>query len=403
MLAMKCVQQSYTPNDEVLKLLETFRFMVNHTIRIGLKNNTSVMKRLGSLSYQELKKFEPIYAYYRCNAISKAAGILANRKQTIKRGLRVKNPYMQKDGLVLSAGFKINNGILIMPIIAHKYFEIPLNDHVKRVLSDPALKVRSFTLTASTLSISFRKEVEEIPCTKTVGIDRNLRNVTCGNDEKMTVYKCAKMIQMKENYRYIKATFRRNDHRIIKQIAAKLGERQTHRVRQIINRISKDIVENAAREKTAIAFENLKGIRKLYRKGNGQGTKYRGKLNGWPFYELQRQVEYKARWVGIPVILVDPKRTSQLCPKCGKKLQSDRQRRRDLWCSSCERWQDRDIVAAMNIAHKGLVRFANPKGDAVEAQSGTFDPAMTESESISMVDPVIRIVDASKSIPKVSL
>ncbi len=65
-----------------------------------------------------------------------------------------------------------------------------------------------------------------------------------------------------------------------------------------------------------IVFEDLNGIRKLYRKGNGQGNKFRRKLNSWSFYELQRQIEYKADWEGIPVRFVDPKCTSKLCPIC---------------------------------------------------------------------------------------
>jgi len=44
-------------------------------------------------------------------------------------------------------------------------------------------------------------------------------------------------------------------------------------------------------------MEDIQGIRKMYRKGNGQGTKYRAKMNPWSFYELQRQIEYKARWL----------------------------------------------------------------------------------------------------------
>ena len=34
------------------------------------------------------------------------------------------------------------------------------------------------------------------------------------------------------------------------------------------------------------AMEDLKGIRRMYQKGNGQGTHYRSRLNSWSFYEL---------------------------------------------------------------------------------------------------------------------
>ncbi|MDE1764012.1 MAG: transposase [Thaumarchaeota archaeon] len=104
------------------------------------------------------------------------------------------------------------------------------------------------------------------------------------------------------------------------------------------------------------------GNKKLYKKGNGQGNKYRRKLNSWSFYELQRQIEYKARWEGIPVNFVDPKRTSQLCPICGGKCQEDKFRLRKLWCINCKRSMDRDVVAALNISYKGWSRFCHPRG-----------------------------------------
>ncbi len=67
-------------------------------------------------------------------------------------------------------------------------------------------------------------------------------------------------------------------------------------------------------------MEDLKGIRKLYRRGNGQGRKYRRKMNSWSFYELQRQIEYKARWLGLPVEYVKAGGTSSKCAVCGSKL-----------------------------------------------------------------------------------
>jgi putative transposase len=153
-----------------------------------------------------------------------------------------------------------------------------------------------------------------------------------------------------------------------------------------LHKVSKDIVQNAKQSKSMIIFENLKGIRKLYRKGNGQGNKFRRKLNSWSFYELQRQVEYKARWEGIPVKFIDPKCTSKLCPRCGKRLQEDRQRRRDLWCGNCKRWQDRDVVAAMNIAYKGWTRFIHPQGVVGEAMV----------QECGFSEPLILKVDATK-------
>lgn len=115
-----------------------------------------------------------------------------------------------------------------------------------------------------------------------------------------------------------------------------------------------------------IILEDLKGIRKLYRRGNGQGKKFRSKMNSWPFYELQRQIEYKARWLGLSVIYVNPAGTSSKCAICGEKTITEEHR--ILFCPCCKVVVDRDVNAAKNI----LARSTRvvPVGTTSEAMVG---------------------------------
>ncbi len=368
--------------------METFRQMVNHCIRMGLENNCSTLKKLSLLAYQNLKDYQ-ILSYYKLTAISQACGRLAQMKKDIKKGKRPKSPFVQKPYLVSCYGFKINGMLLSFPIQNRELANILLNDHTTKIISDTSLKVKSFTMTPTSLSLSIQKEIEPITPEKVIGIDRNLRNITFGNDDKVILINTAELLKIKENYAYVKSTFRRNDHRIRKKIAGNLGIRQARRIQQRIHKISKSIVQYSKKQKAMIVFEDLKGIKKLYRKGNGQGRKFRRKLNSLSFFELERQTVYKADWEGVPVCFENPRCTSKLCPRCGGRLQEDRQRRRDLWCGICGKWQDRDVVAAMNISHKGLVRFANPQGDANEAMRGNLNLD-------SHQEPVILRVDVSK-------
>src|SRR5437867_9831874 len=141
----------------------------------------------------------------------------------------------------------------------------------------------------------------------------------------------------------------------------------------------------AVQRRTAIVLENIEGIRSLYRKGNGQGRKYRGRMNGWSFGEAQRQIEYKARWAGLPIIHLSKRETrgsSMTCPRCGERLQSDNRLERKLWCGKCRVVMDRDRVAAVNLARRGRVRFARSRplieaqGVAVEAVKGNPTPTV---------------------------
>ncbi|MHB8545453.1 MAG: zinc ribbon domain-containing protein [Nitrosotalea sp.] len=101
---------------------------------------------------------------------------------------------------------------------------------------------------------------------------------------------------------------------------------------------------------SGIIMEDIKGIRKVYRKGNGQGTRYRSKMNSWSFYELQRQIEYKARWYGLPVNCVKAGGQAK-CAVCGSKLVPEE--RRKMSCSVCNTSVDRDVNAACNILLRG--------------------------------------------------
>jgi putative transposase len=387
--AVKSIKQKISYNQDLESMMETFRNMTNHCIRIGIKNNCSTLKRLSMLSYHELDY--NILSSYKLNAISQACGVLSKYRKEIKKNPDAKIPYISRPFIVNCYGFKINGSLISIPFKPHNPINILLNNHTQDILSDPALKVCSFTITAFNISICISKDIEQMKCTKIVGIDRNLRNVTVGNNELVTVYKTNKLLSIKQNTIHARAGFKRNDNRLKQKFWQEKNQRLQNRTKQFIHKISKQIVSNAVETKSMIAFEDLKGIRKLYRKGNGQGNKFRKKLNGWQFYELQRQVEYKALWSGIPVVFVDPKRTSKLCPICGERIQEDTGRK--LLCINCGKSMDRDVIASMNIAHKAWSRFNHARVDTVEAKCSAFEEPMTESYN----NVVIRIVDVSKS------
>jgi putative transposase len=164
-----------------------------------------------------------------------------------------------------------------------------------------------------------------------------------------------------------------------------------------LNLISKKVVQDAKANKQAIVFEDITSINRLYRKGNGQGRSLRFTMNSWPFYEIKRQIEYKAAWEGVQVITLtkgETRGTTMDCPRCGERLQvpirGDEEHHRQLWCEVCKRWRDRDLCAVLNISRRGRLRFdrsQKEEGGAGEAVKGN-----AEHEG----EPLILRVDASK-------
>ena len=375
---IKTVNQQIIISQEILDLMSKFRNMVNDCIRIGLQNDVTSLKTLSAKSYHYLDRYD-IISYYKLHAISRASGILQNRKKSIKRGFKTKTPYL-KNGMIISCyGFKVdwNNGVIRIPLGGKRYFDIKLNNFVLKTMSK--LKVHSFSISSlGKLSISYSKpKTEQIECASIVGIDRNLGNVTVGNIDKTTRYDLQKCNEIIDNTKSIYKSFNRNDHRIRKKIYAKYGYRRKNRVKQILHKVSKNIVSELKENKQGIAFEKLTFIRRLYQKGNGQGNNYRGKMNSWSFAEIKRQIKYKAEWDGIKVIELstkDTRYTSSLCHKCGKRSQYDRLTRL-MSCNDCHLVIDRDVLAAINIAKKGDDVFHRSKclsGEAMVVESCLF-------------------------------
>lgn len=149
--------------------MQDFRQTVNDCMRIGLANGISSLKRLSLLSYRNLKGYH-LPSYYKLCAISKAVGILASRRKSIRRGYPTRDPYMKKPIITSCYGFKVEDGILKIPLGDKHFEEIPLNGHTLKVLSDAKLRVDSFTLTDRALSLCISKEIEEMKeVTSTMG------------------------------------------------------------------------------------------------------------------------------------------------------------------------------------------------------------------------------------------
>ena len=123
------------------------------------------------------------------------------------------------------------------------------------------------------------------------------------------------------------------------------------------HRISREIVNLASRWKVeTIQMESLKGFGK-----NQEGeveNNHKRLLGRWSYFELQKNIEYKAAMAGIKVLYVNPAYTSQTCHVCGQR--GNRIERDTFICTNPEctcynQEQDADMNAAINIAKSNKV------------------------------------------------
>ena len=115
--------------------------------------------------------------------------------------------------------------------------------------------------------------------------------------------------------------------------------------------ISKTLVAGATGTQRGLALEDLQGIRERSRFRQPQ----RARMSGWAFAQLRFFVEYKAASVGIPVIAVEPRHTSQQCSVCGHVARANRQQQARFSCKQCGYTTNADVNAALNIRSRARV------------------------------------------------
>ena len=365
MRPVKAIQFRYVASDELASLFEDFRLMCNDAIRIAVKGKPRSRFTLIEIAYPRLKEYG-LHTHYILSACEVAYSVYRNK------GRRSTDPYIERAFLKLdNQSYSLNHLLLRIPTTPRHFVYLTLqgsNYHLS-FIDDPTLKRGSITLTGRTVSIALTREIAETETLGEVGVDVNERNVTTSDTSGVTiVFDTSKVAELKEQYRAIRAKIgrvTRRDQRISQRLYARCGTREKNRTTQALHRVSKAIVAQAKEKKFGIVMEKLKGIRKLYRRGNGQSSSFRGRMNSWTFSELQRQIEYKARWEGIPVGYVSPRGTSSKCPNCDSPLTKFEGRR--VWCPSCRQGGDRDVIASRNIM-AALVRAARPSRGSREGE-----------------------------------
>ncbi len=93
---------------------------------------------------------------------------------------------------------------------------------------------------------------------------------------------------------------------------------------------------------------------------------------GWG--EFRRQIEYKAKWYGRTLIVVDkwfP--SSKGCSQCGHVLEELRLDQREWTCPKCGTVHDRDINAARNIVVAAMQRLAPGEPGDLRADGAVVD------------------------------
>ena len=387
MRATRCVTQ--TCHDEQLcNLLAECLTVTNNAIAYAEEHGINNRRRMKGF-YQTLKGME-LPSCYKLASITRACAVVKSHNKSEKRGFKVCHPKSLRPVVCIVSGFFITmKGRLFVPLRRDKYFDIQLNQYAQKKLAGTTM--RSLTITPDSLSFCYSEDIEPGPVKRIYGVDRNEKNITFGDNEMIKMVDMTKAVKIRQTTREIVASFKRNDSRIRRKIARKYWTRALHRTDQILHAITNDIISSASKGGAALAIEDLRGIRKMYHRGNGKGSDYRFRLNSWSQGKAKMMLEYKAAWEGVTVIQLTKSETygsSSTCSACGEKLHSpakgDVAHARMLWCPRCKTWIHRDVNATLELSARGRSRFdrsLSSRSESVEeSRSQQVAPSLNPTE-----------------------
>jgi putative transposase len=188
------------------------------------------------------------------------------------------------------------------------------------------------------------KEQESIKAEKYLGIDLNATGhvAVVANPDTGKVWKLGRQIEhIHKKYKNMRKQLQsQGRYKKLKQIK----NRESRIIKNLNHHISKKIVDIAVKAKTGIRLERLDGIRK--KKENKYKRNLQNTLHSWSSYQLQTQIGYKTRLLGIPVEYIDPHYTSQICSKCRHMGQREG---KNFKCLDCGHVDHADVNASFNI------------------------------------------------------
>jgi putative transposase len=401
MQATKSVSQPHD-NEVLRELLRRCLALTYSAVQYG--KDRQLLDRTRMKGFYRALKGVNIPSCYKVASITRACSVLKSREKGEKRGRKVKHRKALRPMTCITTGFFTTiTRKLFIALGRDRYEMVQLNKYVYGKISQPGVKVRSLTITDVSISFCYSKEVKPIPVRSVYGVDRNEKNLTFGNDTGVLQIGLSKIAKVKQMTREVVRSFGREDRRVRRGISRKYWKRANHRTGQLLHAATHYVVESAVEGHAALVVEDLTGINRMYRKRNGQGARYRFRLNSWPHRKTYDMLEYKSAWKGVTFIQLTRSETrgSSSTHTCGERLRDPAGdyvgHRRMLWCPKCEIWVDRDANAAVILSQRGLARLTSslPRSKAQDLLARQKGPA-GEAMMGNRMTPVVLTVDAGK-------
>lgn len=206
------------------------------------------------------------------------------------------------------------------------------------------------------LHISISKDIPELENSdvcNVVGVDLGINFLATAYDSSgKTAFVNGRAVKHKRaQYKKTRKELQQRQTPSARRRLKRIGQRENRWMSDVNHQVSKALVTGYP-EGTLFVLEDLTGIRSATER---VALKDRYEQVSWAFFDLRRKMEYKAELYGSKVIAVDPKYTSQTCPKCGYTHKLNRDKKNHIFvCRECGYRSNDDRIGAMNLHRKGM-------------------------------------------------
>ena len=342
--------------------------MVEQLVLYAVRNSITSFTKLKAVKYRELRSTYPHlpshYAYTACqDASARAKSFLKLKKRGLTnseypevRSISIwLDDHLWKFDRYTRVGIATHRGWAYIDINTHKQFWKYVNSGWK-LRSECRVRLNKKERKLF-LYFIFAKDVELYQPKGYITVDVNENDVAVllngrvylleTSMEKIVLGYYYRRKRVQEKYDALYGV----ECRVKKRILRKLGEREKKNDARW--KIANIVVREAVKRGCAIVMEKLgkRPAENMIKKVNDKQLKhriYQASLRG-----VQRAVEEKAREHYVPIVYVDPRNTSKLCPVHGAVIRYGNGSRTGICSTGGEKWH-RDVVACFNLLNKAL-------------------------------------------------
>ncbi|QOS99429.1 transposase [Brevibacterium sp. JNUCC-42] len=186
-----------------------------------------------------------------------------------------------------------------------------------------------------------------------VGVDMGINFTATAYDSqgKVTFFTGKHIKHKRAKYKHLRKQLQMRQTASSRRRLKKIGQRENRWMTDVNHTVSKALVERYGAN-TLFVVEDLTGVRNV---AEHVRVKNRYEYVSWAFYQLRQMIEYKALMHQSKVMAVDPRYTSQTCPKCGHTKKANRNKKIHVFCcKACHYTSNDDRIGAMNLQRKGI-------------------------------------------------